>query len=223
MVSALHPLFEGMILGLTVAITLGPALFALLQTSLKHGIKIGIFLALGIFSSDLTLVVGCFFGATQIITDPGYHLFLGIFGGVVLCAYGLYTFFKKVSLTEQVEAIDEIKVKKKGALPYFFKGFVLNIANPMLWAFWITSVVAITATYGGDKKNVALFFAGTLGIILTTDILKVVLANKIKFAGNPQVKLWMNRIVGLLFLVIGLFIITGSLLEYFRGISIKVP
>jgi hypothetical protein len=58
---------------------------------------------------------------------------------------------------------------------------------------------------------------------LMTDILKVLLANKIKIAGNPQVKLWMNRIVGLLFMIIGAFIITGSLLEFFRGISLKVP
>lgn len=221
--SILHPLFEGIILGLTVAITLGPALFALLQTSIKHGIKTGIFLALGIFLSDLTLVVGCFFGASQIITDPRYHLILGIIGGVVMCAFGIYTFFKKVPQTEQVEPIDEIKVRKKGVLPYFFKGFLLNIANPSLWFFWITSVVAISGTYGGDQKNVALFFSGTLGVILTTDILKVVLANKIKLAGNPQIKLWVNRIVGLLFIIIGVFIITGSLLEYFRGISLKVP
>ena len=200
--SILHPLFEGIILGLTVAITLGPALFALLQTSIKHGVKTGIFLALGIFLSDLTLVVGCFFGASQIITDPGYHLVLGIIGGVVMCVFGIYTLFKKVPQTEQVEPIDEIKVRKKGVLPYFFKGFLLNIANPSLWFFWITSVVAISGTYGGDQKNVALFFSGTLGVILTTDILKVVLANKIKLAGNPQIKLWVNRIVGLLFVII---------------------
>ncbi|MEI7981449.1 MAG: LysE family transporter, partial [Bacteroidota bacterium] len=125
--------------------------------------------------------------------------------------------------TEQVEPIDEIKVRKKGVLPYFFKGFLLNLANPMLWVFWITSVIAISATYGGNQQNVALFFAGTLGIILTTDILKVVLATKIKIAGNPQVKVWVNRIVGLLFIIIGTFVIIGSLLEYFRGISLKVP
>ena len=56
-VKLLHPLFEGLILGITVAITLGPALVALLQTSIKHGMKTGIFLAIGIFSSDFFLVV----------------------------------------------------------------------------------------------------------------------------------------------------------------------
>ena len=74
----LHPLFEGMILGITVAITLGPALFALLQTSVKHGVKTGIFLALGIFTSDLSLVIGFYFGASQIVNDKFYHLILGI-------------------------------------------------------------------------------------------------------------------------------------------------
>ena len=223
MALSLSPLFEGLILGLTVAITLGPALFALLQTSIKYGVKIGIFLALGIFMSDLGLVVGCYFGASRIVTDAKYHLILGIIGGVVMTAFGIYTFFKKVPQTEQVEAINEIKVKKKGPLPYFFKGFFLNIANPFLWVFWISSVLAVNGSYGGDQRSVALFFTGTLAMVLMTDILKVVLANKIKVAGNPQVKLWINRIVGLLFMIIGAFVIAGSLLEYFRVISVQVP
>jgi threonine/homoserine/homoserine lactone efflux protein len=221
--SILHPLFEGIILGLTVAISLGPALFALIQTSIKHGVKIGIFLAAGIFLSDVALVVGFYFGAASIVTDPRYHLVLGIIGGVVMCVFGIYTFFKKVPQTEQVEAINEIRVRNKGALPYLFKGFILNLANPFLWVFWITSMLAINATYGGNQKSVALFFAGSLSVILMTDILKVVLANKIKIAGNPQVKLWMNRIVGLLFMILGAFVVSGSLLEYYRGISLQVP
>lgn len=223
MALSLSPLFEGLILGLTVAITLGPALFALLQTSIKHGIKIGIFLALGIFLSDLTIVVGCYFGASRIVTDAKYHLVLGIIGGLVMTAFGVYTIFKKVPKTEQVEAINEIKVKKTGPLPYFFKGFLLNLANPFLWVFWISSVLAVSGSYGGDRRSVALFFTGTLTMVLLTDILKVVLANKLKMAGNPQVKLWMNRAVGLLFIIIGAFIISGSLLEYFRVISVPVP
>jgi len=219
----LHPLFEGMILGITIAITLGPALFALLQTSVKHGVKTGISLALGIFFSDVALVIGFYFGASQIVNDKIYHLILGIIGGSIMTIFGIYTFFKKIPMTEQVEAINEIKVKKPGLLPYFVKGFVLNIANPFLWVFWITSMLAINATYGGDQREVALFFSGTLFMVLTTDILKCFLANKIKILGNPQVKLWLNRIVGLLFMIIGSFIIAGSLIEYYKGITIHMP
>ena len=84
-------------------------------------------------------------------------------------------------------------------------------------------MLAINATYGGDQRAVALFFSGTLFMVLTTDILKCILANKIKILGNPQVKLWLNRIVGLLFMIIGSFIIAGSLVEYYKGISIHMP
>ena len=219
----LHPLFEGMILGITIAITLGPALFALIQTSVKHGVKTGISLALGIFSSDLTLVVGFYFGASAIVNDKTYHLILGIIGGIIMTVFGIYTFLKKIPMTEQVEAINVIRVKKPGLLPYYFKGFLLNIANPFLWVFWITSMPAINATYGGNQQAVGLFFTGTLSMVLTTDILKCILANRIKVLGNPQVKLWMNRIVGLLFMIFGLFIIAGSLLEFYKGISIRIP
>jgi threonine/homoserine/homoserine lactone efflux protein len=220
-IKLLHPLFEGLILGITVAITLGPALVALLQTSIKHGIRTGIFLAFGIFSSDLFLVVAAFFGVSEVITAPKYHLILGIIGGTLMIAFGIFTFFRKVPKNEQVEAISEIHVKRPGLLPYFFKGFILNVVNPSLWFFWIFWVVSINSTYGGDKKSVAMFFAGALGMILATDIAKCVLANKIKVLGNPNVKIWINRIVGVLFFIFGAFIITGTLMEYL-GVHIKV-
>lgn len=207
-----NPLFEGIILGITVAISsLGPALMALLQTSIKHGIKTGIFLAVGIFTSDLFVVVAAFFGASQIVTNPATHLIFGLIGGTVLVIFGLFSITRKVNLNEQVEVITEIKVKHPGVLPYYFKGFVLNIANPFLWAFWITSVLAISSSYRGNKLAIILFFAGTLGTVLITDVLKCILANKIKIVNNPLVKQWVNRIVGSVFILFGIFVIINVL------------
>jgi threonine/homoserine/homoserine lactone efflux protein len=143
----IHPLFEGIILGITVSISLGPALVALLQTSIKHGIKTGIFLALGIFSSDLTVVVGAYFGATQIITNHTTHFIFGILGGTLMVIFGIVSITKKIQLQDHVEVLNEIKVKKPGLLRYFVKGYFLNIANPFLWAFWLTTVLAIASTY----------------------------------------------------------------------------
>ena len=216
----LIPFFKGLVLGLTVAITLGPAIFALLQTSIKHGVKIGISLAFGIFASDSLIVVGAFFGVSEIVTDPSYRLVFGIIGGVVMTIFGIFTFFKKVPKTEQIEVITEIKVKRPGPFPYFIKGFVLNIANPSLWFFWITCVVSISSTYSGPdkRKSVASFFIGALAMVLSTDILKCILANQIKVLERPVVKLWINRIVGILFMIIGTFIIAGTVYEFYAHI-----
>ncbi|HSN49780.1 MAG TPA: LysE family translocator [Bacteroidales bacterium] len=207
-----------MILGFTVAITLGPALFALLQTSIKHGIKIGIFLALGIFASDLLIVVLAFFGVSGIITNPSYSLAFGIIGGIVMEFFGIFTFFRKLPENDQIQVHTEIKVKRPGSLPYFFKGFVLNIANPSLWFFWVTAVVSISSTYTGPHKNelVAFFFFGALATIFMTDILKCVLANQFKILEKPSVKRWVNRIVGILFVIIGIIIISGTFYSYYH-------
>ena len=167
----LHAVFEGIILGITVSLSVGPAMLALLQTSIKHGIKTGIFLALGIFTSDLMVVIGAYFGASQIVVSPETHKIFGIIGGSVLIIFGLIQSIRRVKMTEQVEAIKEIKVKKPGVFRYYFRGFVLNIANPFLWAFWITSVIAISSSYSGNKPAVVLFFSGTLGTVLSIDIL----------------------------------------------------
>ncbi|MDP4282491.1 MAG: LysE family transporter [Bacteroidota bacterium] len=203
----IHPLFEGIILGITISITLGPALIALLQTSIKHGTRRGIALALGIFTSDLTIVIGCFFGASTIITNPTTHMIFGIFGGIILIGFGLFNLTRKMETHEQVEVINEIRVKKPALYRYYAKGFLLNISNPFLWGFWLTSALAITSTYHGNRIFVLLFFSGTLGTVLLTDIIKVILAKKIKVTSNPSLKLWVNRIVGLVFFFFGLFVL----------------
>jgi len=119
-----------------------------------------------------------------------------------------------------VEAIKDLHIKHGNFFTYFMKGYLLNLANPSIWFFWITSVVAINSSYGGNNNKVAFFFAGTLLMVLATDILKAALANRIRTAISPQVKLWINRIAGILFLVIGLFVIGSSISEYFYGISL---
>jgi threonine/homoserine/homoserine lactone efflux protein len=205
----IHPLLEGIFLGLTVSISLGPALVALLQTSIKNGLRMGIFLALGIFSSDLLVVFGVYFGATRIITYQSNHMVFGLIGGIVLLIFGLVSVLRKVPMTEQVEAISEIRVRKKSPLRYYAKGFILNMANPFLWAFWVTSVLAISSSYRGNRLAIAIFFAGTLGTVLTMDIVKCILANKIKVANNPYVRLWINRIVGIIFIIFGIFVIVN--------------
>ena len=206
----IHPLFEGIILGLTVSLSIGPALVALLQTSIRHGVRMGIYLALGIFTSDLVVVLGAYFGATQIITDQHNHIAFGLIGGIILFIFGIVSLTRKVELTEKVEAVNEIRVKKENFIRYYLKGFLLNIANPFLWAFWLTSVLAISSTYRGYRLAISLFFAGTLGTVLTMDILKCILANKIRVTSNPFVKLWVNRIVGIIFVLFGILVIINT-------------
>ena len=49
----MSPFLQGILVGLTFAVLLGPAFFSLIQTSIQRGFRSGLFLALGIsFTSN---------------------------------------------------------------------------------------------------------------------------------------------------------------------------
>jgi threonine/homoserine/homoserine lactone efflux protein len=207
----MHPFFEGVILGLTLAMLLGPALFALLQTSIHRGLKSGFFLALGIFCSDITLVAFTYLGAVQLLSNERNYLLAGITGGVILIIFGIYTFVRKVHIDENNKLME---MKIPGPFTYLAKGYFLNIMNPFVWFFWISVMVGIGSNYGADKQEVISFFAGTLTTIFGTDVLKVVIANRIKHYLNPKLLILINRIVGILLAIFGVFLIIRVIFQF---------
>ena len=206
----MSPFVQGVILGFTLSVLLGPALFTLIQTSIHRGLKSGIFLAGGIFLSDLSVVYLTYLGALQLINEKNNYFIAGIIGGLILIGFGIYTFLRKVHIDENNNLIE---LKVPGPLTYILKGYFLNIMNPFVWFFWISAMVGVSANYGDDKHGVAVFFAGTLATILSTDIFKVFLANKLKRYMKPGMLIRVNHIVGILLVFFGIFLIVRVFLQ----------
>jgi threonine/homoserine/homoserine lactone efflux protein len=200
----MHPFIQGMILGLTLSALLGPALFTLLQTSIHRGLKSGIFLAFGIFLSDITVVYLALLGALQLINQKNNYMIVGIVGGTILIGFGLYTFLHKINIEDNNEGIE---IRVPGPLTYILKGFFLNIMNPFVWFFWISAMVGVSATLGGDKQAIMTFFVGTLMTVFGADVLKVYLAHRIKDHLNVNILVRVNHFVGILLIGFGLFLI----------------
>ncbi|KAF0198171.1 MAG: lysine exporter protein (lyse/ygga) [Bacteroidetes bacterium] len=207
----MHPLLEGMILGFTLAIMLGPAMFSLIQTSIHRGLYRGILLAGGIFLSDLALVVLCYLGAVQVIGNDRNYLMFGIIGGLVLVVFGVVTFLRKVQVTDDNNLIN---VKMPGPLTYIFKGFFLNFANPFVWIFWVSVMVTVSSSYSTDSWSIKTFFAGSLLTIFTTDILKVVIASKLKRYLKPRILIMINHAVGILLVLFGIYLVVRTFLNF---------
>lgn len=207
----MHPILEGTILGLTLAIMLGPAMFSLIQTSIHRGLYRGILLAGGIFLSDLTLVVLCYLGAVQIIGNDRNYLMFGVIGGLVLVIFGVVTFLRKVQVTDENNLI---AVSIPGPLTYIFKGFFLNFANPFVWLFWVSVMVTVSSGYGTDSWSIKAFFAGSLLTILFTDILKVIIANRLKRYLKPRILIMINHLVGILLVLFGIYLVIRTFLNF---------
>ncbi|MEI6854279.1 MAG: LysE family transporter [Bacteroidota bacterium] len=217
---------SGFILGLTLAVLVGPAFFTLIQTSINHGFRIGMFLAIGIFLSDLTLVSLSFLGASQFISGEKVRIVFGIVGGLILIVYGGYTFMKKVVNYSEKEENGDSEIIKKIHAPqpvlYMIKGYFLNLINPFLLIFWIGVMSFVTAEYNqSPSKNldVAIFFGTALATVLATDFLKCFVANQIKRFLSHKILSFMNHALGILLIGTGVYLIVKTLLFFYFKIT----
>jgi len=211
----MDPFLEGAVLGITLAVLFGPALFALVQTSINRGFRSGSLLAVGIFFSDLALVFLCFIGALQILSNDHNRLIFGIISGLILIGYGVFTFRRQVELLNNGNGVTE---KKPGWFTFILKGFFLNIANPFVWFWWISVTVGVTSNYGNDTRSAAFFFTGTLATVLATDLFKVYIAKKLKGFLNERNIRRVNHIVGVLLIGFGLILMGRAVAYYYQMI-----
>lgn len=213
----MQPFLQGILFGLMVAITLGPAFFSLLQTSINKGFKAGVSMAIGISLSDLTLIFLSYMGISRLINNPDNQLIVGIIGGLVLAIFGLVTFTRKPG----VHLPNSKELQKPGSEglsnPFAFavKGYFLNIANPFLIIFWMGIMSFVSTNYGMEFKTVAIFFSGTIITIFGTDLIKSFVGNRIKKYLKYSVLLWFNRIVGLILMGSAVVLISRVLFDLY--------
>lgn len=225
-----HTVIEAFLAGMALSFLVGPAFFALLQTSLERGFKAAFWIANGIFICDGLLVALSFLGASRLFSNPSASTVIGIVGGVLLVAVGIYTFRKKVMILNQgfpdengsrVGEAQDPRIPtlagRKLASPgmYFLKGFFMNMANPGTWIFWFVTVGTITAKYTTETGEVVgsrvfVFFLTTLCTIFSMDILKSFVAHKIKRFINEKTIQIVNKVVGVILVLFGLYLLLSA-------------
>lgn len=207
--SLIRAIFEGIGLGITLAILTGPAFFALLQTSIRNGYKSGIAFAIGVFISDTTLISLSYLGALNLFSDPKNNFIIGIIGGTIMMMFGVFNIFQKHPLElKDEEAKMEKLLPQKATLPFAaLKGFAINLVNPFVIIFWIGVVSVESTRYKFSQADVFSLFCSALLTVLATDILKSVGANKITNFLSPKILLWVNRIAGVILIISGMSLI----------------
>ena len=205
-------IFEGVILGLTLAIFFGfgPALVALIQTSIHRGLWPAFQLAFGVFLSDAALVALGFFGAVKIFNE--FKVELGLVGGIILVIFGIVTFRRKVKLDVEGNS-SNVRDDGPGFFTYVFKGFLINFTNPFIWLFWMGVVVGFTTNYEGDEFILFSFFASALGTVFIMDLLKSFSAYQIKRYIQTHNIVWINRFSGVGLVLFGLYLVLRTYLE----------
>lgn len=224
-------------MGLTLATIFGfgPAFFLLIQTSISKGFKRALIFDLGVLLSDVIVVVLMMLTSIQLTLDDSANMVVaGITAGLIIIGFGIFTYYSKpekivarsekksaqlAEMDKKFEKIDQrfdkidekLDIKREGPRWYVVlsKGFVMNIFNPFIWVFWMTTVATVSGTeiYNGNDYLVGLFFLGTFTTVFAIDILKIVGAYSLKrFFTERRMKL-LNHGTGIVLALCGLALI----------------
>jgi len=204
---------KAIITGFLLSILIGPVFFVLLETSIKKGIRAAIAFDIGVLLSDVIyiLIALNFYFEVQHLTEGENQHLLKIIGGSLFIIYGVATFFKKTK--------DSKKDSKGNIVPnsasypmLVLKGFLLNLANPLVIFYWF-SVMTLAEKTEGDSTAPVIFF---LGIILATffsfDILKIVGAKQLRPLMTDKLLKALNQLIGIVFAGFGIFLLIQGFL-----------
>ena len=202
-----YTIIKGVGFGVTLSFIAGPAMFALIQTSLTNGFKAGVHFAIGISLSDITMVFLSLLGFSSLMDSPKYKIIISTVGGAVMILFGLYTYMKKTVKKESIDTTVEFP-KKPFYGAYMGKGFLFNIANPSVWVYWLIPVGIASAF--PEREQSYLFMISLLLTILTFDVLKCAVSYKLKTVLTPKIIHIINKIVGIVLVVVGIYFIISE-------------
>jgi threonine/homoserine/homoserine lactone efflux protein len=192
---------QGLMLGLALAISFGPAFFALLQTSSKNGFKSGFALAIGIFFSDVFCVMLAYLGVAQLFNNPQNKIYIGLIGGTILMTFGFFNVFQKKSPISDAE--EKLELPKVNFMFQIIKGFILNLLNPFVIIFWMGWVGLVSSNSEYSHIHIIMFFTTALSTVFITDVLKAYSANKISSYLSPKILRMFNLLLGLILIISG--------------------
>ena len=195
-------------LGFFLAFMLGPAFFVLIETSIEKGFRAATFFDLGVIFSDIIFILIAYFSSYQLLENINNQPGLYVFGGTLLSLYGASNFIKKT--TAQATTIKEKNQANYTSL--FVKGFLLNIINIGVLVFWLGLVIVVTPNLGGNYKRVIVFFSTLIVSYFLTDLIKILLAKRMKSYLKQDNIIKAKKALGILIFVFGLFLIIRGFL-----------
>ncbi len=202
----IQAIIAGITLGFLLMISISPVFFAVIKQSINNGKSAGFSFVAGVLLSDILWIVLSNVFSQWVIQLLHFKKEIAIFGSIFLCTLGIfYIFFKKVQMQNDE---NNIAITAGTHLKIGLSGFLINTLNPTLILFWLTTATTLSTAYSFYLRMVVFIVAILLNIGM--DILKVILAGKIRNKLNEKNILLVNRISGSILLSFGITLVIGA-------------
>ncbi|WP_035588507.1 LysE family translocator [Hippea jasoniae] len=182
---------ELFLIGFVAALTPGPDILLIVQTTLNHTFKEGFKVLAGVLSGNAIVISILFVGFSWLGKSSYFQCGIAIVGGVYLM-YIAYEIFKHRK--------DEIHIKNINAKTHYLRGLYMNLSNPKALIFFS----AIITPFVDKHSLIASLFSLFCGIILafSTAILITEIARKNLL--TPKFTLFINTFSSILFFIFSL-------------------
>lgn len=201
-------LVMGIILGLTLVLSVGPVIFTVIKQSLTNGHKGGFSFIVGVWLSDLLLILVSN-GFSQVVASfLIYQKMLAILGSGFLIAMGVvYVFFKKVKLYTSEN--ENTRFRKRDVMKILGSGFLINTLNPSVFLFWLNAATVVSARFDTSERMV--FFSVCMGVNMFSDVLKVLMSGALSKKLTLHTIGIINKVSGTLLICFGMALLYSVL------------
>lgn len=199
----LQDIILGIPLGFLLCFMIGPVFFVLLETAATKGFRAAVVFDLGVITADIVFIAVAYFSSYRLIDNIKDQPALYIFGGLIMVTYGVISFSKLRRTAVAVEENVEMELIKKNYGSLYFKGFLLNFINVGVLGFWLLIFLTFGPTLELQTPRLITFFSSVIGTYLFVDIIKMLLAKKLKNKLTTNNILKIKKVTSILLIIFG--------------------
>lgn len=199
---------KGIMSGIGYGLLVGPLFFLSVRVILGHGLRHGLALIAGAFTSDCMLVMTSWWGAGKleaISTDPAFQNWIGLFSGLLLLSFGISAVWpRKKGLPQKTEGA--VKTLKRRYA--YLQGILINTTNPSNWLFWLSiATVAKSEDVSNEEVYARIFMASALATLFITDLAKAYVAHKVGSKLKPGTTEKIVRVAGVILICLSSWVL----------------
>ncbi|AXG68903.1 LysE type translocator [Kordia sp. SMS9] len=188
-------------------VAIGPIFFLLLEISITKGFRSALVFDLGAIFADIVFIFFAYYSTSGLIEKIKDDPNLIIFGGLILCAYGVISYIKTSKSFRKIVREHYSVDTRKNLFGLFIKGFFLNFINFGVLAGWIVAIATASKITGDTKYGLFIFISTILITLLVMDISKIMLAKKLKSKMTPRFIFKAKKWVSIIIIVFGIIMI----------------
>lgn len=199
-------------LGFLLCFMIGPVFFIVIETAVTKGFRAAIVFDLGVVTADMLFIIIAISSSYRLINSIKDAPALFIFGGLIMITYGIITFLKLKKVSKNTDDIDDINevLSKKNYRELYFKGFILNFINVGILGFWLLIFLTFGPVLKLETPRMIIFFTTVIITYLLVDIVKMVLAKRLKSSLTPKNIIKIKKFTSVLLVIFGVLIMLQS-------------